>query len=116
MSRFVGVPSIPFNDDPALVRILLALKENVELLTDQRAEPDKASVALLAGNLSAPTAANGVFQRLTARGSAARIENFVVPIQSDYVKALGDIQRLAADVAALRDVVNLLILQLRNPQ
>jgi hypothetical protein len=116
MPRFVGIPSVPPGDDPGLLRILLSLKENVELLTDQRAEADKASVALLAGSITAPTATANNFKGLTARGNAARIDTFVVPLQSDYVKALEDIQRLAADLQVLRNAYNTLILQLRNPQ
>lgn len=113
MSRFVGVPSVPLSEDQNLVRILLALKENVELLTDQRGEPDKASVALTAEIVDVPLA-EAKFQAFTARGASVYVDtNTAVPMASDYVKLLQDFQLLAADVAALRAVVNLLITRLR---
>ena len=116
MTRFVGIPSVPLDAEPNLVRVLLALKENVELLTDQRGEPDKASVALTSGSFSLPTADNK-FQGLTARGNSVLVTNNIpVPLTSDYVKALQDIQQLANDLATVRNVLNLLILQLRSQQ
>lgn len=113
MSRFVGIPSVPLNDDMATTRVLLALKENVELLTNQRNEADRASVALLATGVTVPTVSAN-FQTMTARGSGVIINNMAVPMQSDYVKLLQDFQLLAADVVALRTALNLLITQLRN--
>lgn len=114
MTRFVGVPSVPLDTDPDLARVMYALKENVELLTDQRGEFDKASVALTSGQINTPTIAEGTFRALTAKGLGATISDVPVPLQADYVKALNDIQRLAADVETLRAVVNLLVTQLRN--
>ena len=116
MARYVGIPSVPLTADPELVRVLLAVKENVELLTDQRGEPDKASVALTSGSFSVPTAETK-FQGLSARGNSVLIDNNIaVPLTSDYVKALQDIQQIAADLATVRNVLNLLIIQLRSQQ
>lgn len=114
MARFVGIPSVPLDADPDLARVLYALKENVELLTDQRGETDKASVAVTQDRATVPTVGTSSFRALTARGLGATISDIPVPLQADYVKALNDIQRLAADVANLQSVVNLLITQLRN--
>ena len=113
MSRFVGIPAVPLTDDVATTRVLLALKENVELLTDQRGESDRASVALLATGVTVPQL-DAIFRTMTARGSGVYINNTAVPMQSDYVKLLQDFQLLAADVAAIRTTLNLLISQLRN--
>lgn len=114
MARFSGIPSAALEGvEPQLARVLAALKENVELLTNQRGEADRASVALLSGNITTAQAAN-VFNGLTAKAVGTKVNNVVVPIMSDYVKALQDIQTLAYDVAVLRDTVNTLIAQLRT--
>lgn len=115
MARFSGIPSVTQVEiEPQLARILYALKENVELLTNQRGEPDRASVALLSGGITTAQASN-TFNGLTAKAVGVEISGGVaVPLLSDYVKALQDIQTLAYDVAVLRDTVNTLIAQLRT--
>jgi hypothetical protein len=114
MARFSGIPSVPpVEIEPQLARILYALKENVELLTNQRGEPDRASVALLSGGITTAQASN-TFNGLTAKAVGVEISGVAVPLLSDYVKALQDIQTLAYDVAVLRDTVNTLIAQLRT--
>lgn len=113
MTRFVGVPAVPLDANTPLVRTLMALKENVELLTNQRGEPDKASAALTAGAVSVSPVSGG-FQALSARGIGVTMNNVTVPLHDDYLSALKDIQQLAVDVATLRDVVNQLIDQLRS--
>jgi hypothetical protein len=114
MARFSGIPSVPpVEIEPQLARILYALKENVELLTNQRGEPDRASVALLSGGITTAQASN-TFNGLTAKAVGAKVSGVAVPLLSDYVKALQDIQTLAYDVAVLRDTVNTLIAQLRT--
>lgn len=114
MARFSGIPAVPpVEIEPQLARILYALKENVELLTNQRGEPDRASAALLSGSITANQAAN-TFNGLTAKAVGVEVSGVTVPLLSDYVKALQDIQSLAYDVAVLRDTVNTLIAQLRT--
>jgi hypothetical protein len=114
MARFSGIPAVPAGDvEPQVARVLYALKENVELLTNQRGEPDGASVALLSGSITTTQAAT-TFSGLTARGVGATVSGVDVPLLSDYVKALQDIQTLAYDVAVLRSTVNTLIAQLRT--
>lgn len=113
MTRFVGIPSVPLDLDNNLVRVLMSIKENVELLTGQRGESDEASKALTLGSISTNTV-SGNFQALSAKGQGVKINNVAVPYLDDYVKALRDIQQLAVDVAALRTVVNQLITELRN--
>jgi hypothetical protein len=114
MSRFSGIPSVPLTlGDEQLARVLAALKENVELLTNQRNEGDRASAAITGSSISVSTADNR-FQGLSARGVGTEVSNVGVPLLSDYVKLLQDFQSLAYDVAALRDTVNTLISQLRR--
>ena len=113
MTRYVGIPSVPLDADPTIVRILSALKENVELLTNQRGESDRASAALNSGSLTV-NPVSGTFQSLSARGLGASISGVAVPLQDDYAKALRDIQKLASDLDALRTVVNQLISELRS--
>lgn len=114
MARFSGIPSVPLDNlDPQVTRILYALKENVELLTNQRGEADGASVALLSGAVTTAQATNA-FNGLTAKAVGAEISGVQVPLLSDYVKALQDIQTLAYDVSVLRSTVNTLIAQLRS--
>lgn len=114
MARFSGIPAVPLDSaDPNVIRVLLALKENVELLTGQRNEFDRASVALVSGQITAPYT-EGQFSSLTARGVGLQLTEGVVPQFDDYVKLLGDVQRLAIDVANLRTAVNTLIAQLRS--
>lgn len=113
MTRFVGIPTVPLDTDTTVARVLLALKENVELLTDQRGESDRASAALTVGIISiVPVTYN--FQGTTARARGVTMNGVNVPLLEDYAAALQDIQRLAADVATLRETVNLLITQLRS--
>jgi hypothetical protein len=114
MARFSGIPSVTLEDpDPQLARILYALKENVELLTNQRGEPDRASVALLSGSITT-SQASSTYSGLTAKGVGTEVSGVAVPLLADYVKALQDIQTLAYDVAVLRNTVNALIAQLRT--
>lgn len=114
MARFSGIPSISLeNAEPQLIRVLYALKENVELLTDQRGEPDKASAALLAGSITTTQTTN-TFNGLTAQAVGVKTSGVLVPLLSDYVKALQDIQTLAYDVSVLRSTLNALIAQLRT--
>jgi hypothetical protein len=114
MARFSGIPSVPLDNlEPQTARILYALKENVELLTNQRGEADGASVALLSGSITTAQATNA-FNGLTAKAVGADVGGVDVPLLSDYVKALQDIQTLAYDVSVLRLTLNTLIAQLRT--
>lgn len=113
MARFVGIPAPPLALEPDLLRVLLSLKENVELLTNQRGEADGASVALTAGQVTTGTVKD-TYRTLTARGAGVTVNNTAVPLLSDYTKLMSDVQRLANDVAAIRAALNTLITQLRD--
>ena len=113
MARFSGIPAVPLEVlDPQTARVLSALKENVELLTNQRNETDGASVAVTAGNITV-SIVSGTYQGLTARAVGADISGVGVPLLSDYVKLLQDVQTLAYDIATVRTALNNLIAQLR---
>ena len=101
MARFSGIPSVPLdNIEPALARILYALKENVELLTNQRGELDGASAAVTSGAVTTSTV-EGLYLGMTAQGAGVTVSGADLPLLSDYVKLLQDFQLLAYDVAAL---------------
>lgn len=114
MARFSGIPAVPLESmDAALMRILIALKENVELLTGQRNEFDGASIAVTSGQVTAPYV-EPQFTSLSARGAGLQLDGGAVPQFEDYMKLLKDVQLLANDVASLRTSVNILLAQLRN--
>lgn len=114
MARFSGIPAVPVEAlDAQTARVLAALKENVELLTNQRGEFDGASAALTSGTVTVNTV-TPLYQGLSARAAGVDISGTAVPLLSDYVKLLQDVQTLAYDVANLRTTVNNLIAQLRT--
>ena len=113
MTRFVGIPTVPFDTDNTTVRVLMSLKENVELLTDQRGESDSASAAITSGQITV-SQITGDFKALSARATGVRVGDVTVPLLDDYVKALRDLQQLALDVVAMRETLNQLIKQLRS--
>jgi hypothetical protein len=114
MARFSGIPAVPLEGaDPNLTRVLMSLKENVELLTGQRNEFDGASIAIVSGQVTTPYS-EGQITTLSARGAGLQLTEGAVPQFEDYIKLLKDVQTLVNDVASLRNTVNLLIAQLRD--
>jgi hypothetical protein len=114
-SRYVAVPAVPLvGVEEWQTRVLNALKENVELLTNTRGEPDSASAAVNLARLSVEPPQAQAMVRVSARGSGVTINGTNVPILEDYTLALADLQRLANDLAALRATVDILIRQLRS--
>jgi hypothetical protein len=115
MARFTGVPELPQSGtDEWQLRVLEALKQNVELLTGTRNEPDGASRALLSSNISVVTPPDRTFTAITARGAGFTIANVQVPSYQDYVSLCQDIQKLGNDVANLHATLTTLINQLRR--
>jgi hypothetical protein len=115
MARFAGIPPIPQTDIPDWnARILAALKENVELLTGQRGELGADSQALTAGSITARNLTTVNYRGLSASGQGVAINNVQVPTLVDYSYLLRDFQNLAADVENLRNLVNILIDQLKR--
>lgn len=114
-ARYVAIPAVPLAGvEEWQARLLNALKENVELLTGARGEPDSASAAVNLSRLSVDTPPAQVMRQVSARGSGVTISGANVPLLEDYNQSLADLQRLANDVAALRATVEILIRQLRS--
>jgi len=114
-NRYTAVPAVPLvGVDEWLVRTLNALKENVELLTGSRGEPDRASAALTRSTVRTATPPTQTMQRVSARGSGVSISGTNVPVLEDYVALTNDVQKLANDVANLRATVELLLTELKG--
>lgn len=112
--RFTAIPALPQTGVAEWeLRLLTAIKENVELLTATRGEADRASAALLRSSLTVSRPPEQRMTQVSAQGSGVVINNQSLPLLSDYGALLGDVQRLANDVAALRATVDTLIQQLR---
>jgi len=115
MARFSGIPALPEgNIDEWQSAVLGPLKQNVELLTGTRGETDGASRALLRGDIDVTAPASMQFASMSARGAGIKVSGVSVPILSDYVNLIQDVQTLGNDVARLRATVDALIQQLRG--
>ena len=113
--RYTAVPTVPIvGVEEWQSQLLNALKENVELLTGTRGEPDLASAAVNRARVSVAVPPEQELTRIRAQGSGVTISGASVPILEDYNQALVDIQTLANDVANLRATVEVLITQLRG--
>jgi len=113
--RYSSIPAIPTGGIANWQGAVLgALKENVELLTNQRNEADRVSVALTRGDVTVLPADSLGLQGVTARGNGFTISGREVAALEDQVKLIEDVQQLIADVAYLRNVLNTLINQLRG--
>ena len=127
--RYTAVPAVPQTGVAEWQsQVLNALKENVELLTGTRGEPDLASAAINRALLSVSPPEAQEMTRVSAQGAGVNvstgftIENntvevtgvAAVPLQSDYNDLLTDVQLLANDVARLRATVAVLVAQLRG--
>lgn len=114
MARFSAVPALPqSNVTSNEVMILGALKENVELLTGTRGEPDNASRALIRGQVVVGVAPEQTMSRVSATGSGFTINGTQLAGLDDFAKLISDVQKLANDVANIRATLNALIQQLK---
>jgi len=114
-TRYTAIPTVPLvGVEEWQSQLLNALKENVELLTGTRGEPDFASVAINRSRLNVAVPPEQQLARIKAQGSGVTLGGANVPILEDYNQALTDIQTLANDVANLRATVEVLITQLRG--
>jgi len=135
MARFSGIPDVPEGLGqewaPALIG---ALKQNVELLAGIRGEQDRASAAVLRGDVDVNRVAPPNLQsvsfdsyEITAEGQGFDIEGERVASLDDYAKLIGDVAnvnvntqrlandltRLANDVSNIRQTLDALTEQLR---
>lgn len=113
--RYTAIPAVPVvGVEEWQSQLLNALKENVELLTGTRGEPDLASVALNRARVSVPVPPAQTMTRVSAGGGGIIVSGANVPTLGDYNLLLSDVQKLANDVAVLRATVEALILQLKG--
>lgn len=114
-SRYTAVPAVPLvGIEEWQSQLLNALKENVELLTGTRGEPDLASVAINRARLTVAVPPTQEMVQVSANGSGVTISGANVPVLEDYSQLITDVQKLANDVANLRATVEVLIAQLRG--
>lgn len=141
MARFSGIPSLPQSGvEEWNLRTLGALKQNVELLTGSRGETDLASKALIRSQFTVtpppspsltsvssistspinPTTYSSVMA--VASGTPGSVvvpvadagwTTFLGSLSSSGSASAQDVQRLASDVAQLRNTLNILIAQLK---
>jgi len=113
--RYTAVPAVPLvGIEEWQSQLLNAMKENIELLTGTRGEPDLASVAINRARLTVAVPPAQSMVQVSAQGSGATISGANIPILEDYVQLITDVQKLANDVANLRATVEVLITQLRG--
>lgn len=113
--RYTAVPAVPLvGIEEWQSQLLNALKENVELLTGTRGEPDLASAAINRARLAVQVPPAQTMVQVSAQGSGVTISGANIPILEDYVQLITDVQKLANDVANLRATVEVLITQLRG--
>jgi hypothetical protein len=111
MARFTGIPELPPSDITFAVE---AIKQNVELLTGGRGEPDRASQAVVKGDLDLAPVPEPDITALSAKGAGFEIQGQKLVSLDDYSKLLTDVQRLIVDVAQLNRYVNILVEQLKR--
>lgn len=113
--QFTPMPAVPqqgLND--LQFAILNSLKENVELLIGARGENGLSRRAVTTGDITVSNPPTQQLQRVTAQGVGFTISGVNVPGLEDYVKLISDVQTLANDVANLRQVVDILVSQLKR--
>ena len=136
MARFSGIPDIPEGLGqewaPALIG---ALKQNVELLAGIRGEEDRASAAVLRGDVNVNPLPPANLRslsfdsyQLTAEGKGFEIDGEQLASLDDYAKLIVDVAnvnnntqqlannltRLFQDVRDIREVLNSLTEQFRG--
>jgi hypothetical protein len=113
MPQFQGIPALPMEKMPQWqYDLLLALKENIEILMGQRG-PGRAvtndSVGVVPDERQSMT-------QLSSRGDFFSINTgsgiIDVPQLADYIKLLNDTQQLASDVAKIQQAFNALLTNL----
>lgn len=114
-SRYTAVPAVPLvGVEEWQSQLLNAMKENIELLTGARGEPDLASAAINRARLTVAVPPAQSMVQVSAQGSGVTISGANIPVLEDYVQLITDVQKLANDVANLRATVEVLITQLRG--
>lgn len=115
-NRFVSVPAVPTNTDlnQQITVLIENIKENVELLTGLRDEVDRISKAVTQGQVTVLNMNTQNMRQVSAKGAGFTISGQEVASLDDYGKLIVDVQTLANDVKVTRDVLNILIQQLKG--
>jgi hypothetical protein len=115
MARYTAIPEIPLGGiSDWMFAILSTMKQNVDLLTGQLNESDAASQALTHTDITANQAPPPGLTSISATGAGYTIQGVQVPSLTDHVAVISDLQKLAVDVASLRNTVNALIQNLKG--
>lgn len=111
---FTVIPNVPVNVglSDAESRFMSALKQNVELVTNQRG--NGAYAAIVKGQLTIPALGSMSLQQITAVGAYVTISGSDVVLVSDYNKLLSNFVSLANDVSETRSKLNALIAALKG--
>lgn len=109
--NFSVVPEIPQAGlDPAQYQLLLAMKQNVDLLTGA---VGTTAAAVRKGQVQVGSVTQASTPRLTAQGLGAEVDGVQLVRLDDYGRLLSDVSGLIADVNALRNTLNVLLQQLK---
>ena len=125
MARFSAIPDAPVTVGAQWEsQMLEAIKQNVELLAGLRREADRASQAILKGDIrltEVPPPSFSQAAKITAVGAGFTISGVQVASLDDHVKVIEDvanvinnIELLANDLNLLRRVVEVMLAQLRS--
>ncbi len=111
MARFTGIPNILGSGaDPWQIRILSAIKQNVELMAGLRSEGDSASRAVLRGDISVARLPAQSLGQVTAKGVSVTVTTGVYAAEAaDYYKLINDVQTMANDMYTTRQALNALL-------
>lgn len=108
---FAAMPGVPTQGlTDAEFRILTAIKQNIDLLTGQSANP--AFRAVVSGQITVSTLGPLSATNVSLSGQAASVGGQVVPIASDFTALATTTQQLVNDMQLMRATLNSLIAQL----
>jgi hypothetical protein len=111
MPRFANMGAIPNENIPQWqYDLLLAMKENIEILMGTRG-PGRANTN---DSIGVAPQEWQVMKQISARAEGTTNAAVGVPTFADYVRALNDLQQLAADVAKISQGLNVLLENLRR--
>jgi len=115
-NRFISVPAVPTNTNLSqqITVLIENIKENVELLTGLRDEADAISKSITQGQVTLLNMPIQNMRQVAAKGVGFTISGEKVASLDDYGKLIVDVQTLANDVKVTRDVLNILIRQLKG--
>jgi len=107
--RYVATPEVPSTEIVAQSILLSAIKENIELLTGTRGEPDLASMALARGDLTVEQVGEQEMGAVNTSNTAAPADVASAASAVTVNLLRNDVQVLANDVFRTRQALDLLI-------